>query len=112
MGLYSSSRRSSSSYDGATPASGNPNPSDWRVVREQQAGSACVLEITYPGCRNYEGRKIMVFRASGLAEIMRQNHGKLDPHFSNNRAYLSPVARFEPTSDGWNMALECARRLR
>lgn len=116
MGVYSRSGRvpSSSSYDSpvAVPAAGNPNPSDWKLIREQQVGAACVLEVSYPDCRNYEGRKIMIFRASGLGEIMRRNSGKLDPHFSANQSYLSPVARFEPTSGGWAMALECARSVR
>ena len=29
----------------------------------------------------------------------------IDPHFSDNKKYHSPIARFEPTDRGWEMAL-------
>jgi hypothetical protein len=37
--------------------------------------------------------------------------GSLDPHFSENKEYLSPVARFAPTSEGWSMAEGLAKSL-
>lgn len=96
---------------GSYGGSGNPQPHNWKLVREERVGSATVLEVIYPDCRNYEGRKIMVYEASGLAEIMKKNEGKLDPHFLNDSRVLSPVARFEPNSQGWSHALRFARTL-
>jgi hypothetical protein len=29
----------------------------------------------------------------------------LDPHFCDNPDCISPIARFEPTLDGWNMGV-------
>jgi hypothetical protein len=28
----------------------------------------------------------------------------IDPHFSDNKNFYSPIARFVPTDDGWRMA--------
>jgi len=33
-----------------------------------------------------------------------KNQRSLDPHFSSNKRFHSPIARFEPTELGWNMA--------
>jgi len=57
-----------------------------------------VIYVHYPDCKNYEGFKIMVYK-SNLTSLIKQGH--LDPHFSDNKKYLSPIARFEPTPEGW-----------
>ncbi len=107
-------RRGISPGSTPTPAAqvdGNPQPYRWTLVREERVGSHCILEVKYTDCRNYEGRKIMVYRASGLSEIVQKNKGSLDPHFLDDRNYLSPIARFEPNMSGWNNALRFARTL-
>ena len=36
----------------------------------------------------------------------------VDPHFSSNNGYgMSPYARFEPTDEGWRMALRLCEML-
>lgn len=67
-------------------------------------GKFLLLEIQYPDCTNYEGRKILVFEDTALIELTRQ--GSIDPHFSNNPRFKSPMARFEPTAKGWNNAIK------
>ncbi|AXQ69257.1 hypothetical protein HOU02_gp468 [Caulobacter phage CcrBL9] len=90
---------------------GDPDPVKWKLIREQRSGRGLVLEIDYPGCTNYEGRKVLVFQAYSLDEITKKNKGWLDPHFLNDPKLISPVARFEPTDRGWRMALACAKAL-
>ncbi|AXQ68414.1 hypothetical protein HOT99_gp203 [Caulobacter phage CcrBL10] len=52
-----------------------------------------------------------MFQASGIDQIVKANKGWLDPHFTDDRKVISPVARFEPTERGWIMALACAGAL-
>lgn len=92
-------------------APGDPNPVKWTLIREQKLGEGYVAEICYPDCLNFEGRKILVYRARNLNQIKQANRGMLDPHFSDDPKVLSPVARFEPTERGWKLALSCARDL-
>lgn len=88
----------------------NPNPKRYNIMRSRRFGKATglgkflLLEIQYPDCTNYEGRKILVFEDTALIELTRQ--GSIDPHFSNNPRFKSPMARFEPTAKGWNNAIK------
>lgn len=105
---------SSSTYDAPRPApipTGNPDPKNFVIMKESRFGEALALEVRYPDCRNYEGRKIMVYRAVSSDEILRRNQGTMDPHFSGNLFRMSPVARFEPTAEGWAMAVALAKFL-
>jgi len=83
---------------GGQPVLGEPNPSKFNLVREKCLGGYLVAEIKYEGCKNYEGKKVLVFKGvptlSGIS--------KVDPHFLEKG--LSPIARFEPTKRGWGMA--------
>jgi hypothetical protein len=68
------------------------------------------VEIRYPDCKNYEGKKIMVYEKTNITQLVSQR--KIDPHFSNHPNFRSPVARFEPTPKGWDMAkVFCAAML-
>ena len=61
-----------------------------------------IVEIQYPDCINYEGKKILVFENVEYSDLMKQ--GSIDPHFSDNKKFKSPIARFSPTERGWQMA--------
>jgi hypothetical protein len=82
----------------------NPNPKRYTIKRSRRFGKASglgnylVIEINYPDCTNYEGNKILVFEDTTLIELSRQ--GGIDPHFSNNLKYKSPIGRFVPTKEG------------
>lgn len=60
-------------------------------------------EIVWPDAKNYDGRKILVYRCTEAALRKAQT---LDPHFQEQRGPLVPIARFEPTDAGWKMASE------
>jgi len=83
-------------------AEGNPDPWNHRIERSRQVGTWVIVQAEYPDCLNYEGRKIMVYRDATVADLVAQRH--LDPHFSCNKRFHSPFARFEPTPEGWEAA--------
>ena len=105
MGMPGPCRISRSSYDepkkwGKLP---NPDPFNYRVIKSKQVGRFLVLMVKYPDCTNYEGQKTMIFEDCTLDDLNGQ--GSIDPHFCDNKAYRSPIARFEPTDRGWKMAV-------
>lgn len=108
MGLYfGRSRSSADTID--PPALPNPNPKNYEIVRYEQVNDHLAIEIRYPDCTNYEGRKVMVYRNVDLDQLRAQ--GAIDPHFANNPKFISPFARFEPTDKGWYEAVCLARHL-
>lgn len=100
-------RCSSSPY--SVPSS-NPNPErfiilDWACTNGPRR--CLIVKAKYPDAKNYEGIKIMVYVGfNDTEELRRATSNKLDPHFSENG--ISPIARFEPTEDGWANALKFA----
>lgn len=80
----------------------NPNPNNYSVIKWTEIGDYLLIKIKYLDCTNYEGNKIMVYKCK-YETLMNQN--SIDPHFSNNYLKLSPIARFEPTIDGWKNGL-------
>ena len=88
---------------------GMPNPKNYSIVKSLQVGNNLVLLLHYPDCNNYEGRKILVYRDVHLTDLIRQK--EVDPHFSEEKGYSSPFARFEPTDAGWSFAVRLAEIL-
>ena len=85
------------------PSSGNPDPYNWIEVRHRECGSDnLVVWLRYPDCFNYEGNKILVYLDTTWKQLKAQRI--IDPHFSSNKRFLSPFARFEPTEAGWDAA--------
>lgn len=80
----------------------NPKPDNYKVLRTLQMRNFLIIEIQYLDCTNYEGRKIMIYEGICLADLKAQK--SIDPHFTENKNYHSPIARFEPTKRGWEMA--------
>ena len=89
------------------PVPGNPNPRKFRIVRVQAVNGFTLAEVHYPDCSNYEGRKILVFAGVSPAKVRALT--SIDPHFCDDAAHASPVARFEPTLRGWEFALAFAK---
>lgn len=87
----------------------NPNPRNFKVVRSEQIFECLVVEVLYPDCTNYEGRKIMVYANTTLDKMLKKNGNVLDPHFCENKDFVSPIARFEPTERGWKLARALAK---
>src|SRR5262245_35821448 len=81
---------------------GNPDPKNFSILRTRIIGTFLIAKISYPDCKNYEGKKILVFSDTRRSELLKAK--SLDPHFCEGE-HLSPIARFEPTKKGWEMAV-------
>lgn len=92
---------SKSSYDKIDVRLPNPDPSNYKIVRSKQFKKYLAVMINYPNCTNYEGNKICVYECT-LKQLLKQK--KIDPHFSENKKFYSPIARFIPNENGWEMA--------
>lgn len=88
----------------------NPKPNNFRILASFQFGNYLLLSIEYPDCTNYEGKKILVYKDCDITDLMKQ--WSIDPHFSENKAYHSPVARFVPSEEGWQMAQKFIQAMR
>ena len=109
MGIGPFSRSSSSFDTNYSYSTGNPDPTNYKILEHSEYKGYLIVEIRYPDCRNYEGKKLLLFKDISLNDLLRQR--KIDPHFSDNKDYHSPVARFEPTRSGWKMAVACIERM-
>ena len=103
VGIWPTSRLDDSRSFGFTKnqKSQNPDSNNWTILRSIYMKPFLIIEIFYPDCGNYEGKKIIVFQAT-LSEL--QNQIQIDPHFGQNKNMLYPIARFQPTEEGWNDA--------
>ena len=81
---------------------GNPNPRNCKIIECYQNAKYLLVKVNYPDCTNFEGDKILLYENCTIEQLIAQ--GSIDPHFSNNKKYLSPIARFEPTKEGFKMA--------
>jgi hypothetical protein len=88
----------------------NPNPKRFKVINHIQEGKFLIVLVNYPDCTNYEGNKILMYDGINMYNLLQQ--GSIDPHFSNNPKKRSPIARFVPTLNGWEMALKLAKTLK
>jgi hypothetical protein len=95
-----------SSSEGPNPM---PNPRRFEILHGLNivhgTTTWAILEVLYPDCTNYEGKKILVYK--GITTYRLRDLESLDPHFTKNG--ITPFARFEPTEEGWEGALSLAR---
>jgi hypothetical protein len=89
----------------------NPNPKNFHIRRTSYIGVYLVIEIHYPDCTNYEGNKILVYEDVSFCKLFIWNRYQIDPHFCDDPNYISPIARFVPTDEGWKMALRFAEMM-
>lgn len=82
----------------------NPDPENWVIMERCESEEFLLIRIKYPNCTNYEGYKILLYKNCTIEELVQQR--KIDPHFSENKNFKSPIARFVPTEEGWKMGLE------
>lgn len=85
----------------------SPNPDNFDIIDYIETNDNLVIKVRYKDVNNYEGLKILVYRNCNT--ILLDIQGMIDPHFSQNENYHSPVARFEPTEWGWKTACELAK---
>lgn len=79
---------------------------NFKILQWKEIGSYLLVKIQYPDCKNYEGNKVLLYQNCTLDKLLRQP--SIDPHFSDNKNFLSPIARFEPTEAGWSMGASIA----
>jgi hypothetical protein len=105
MGISLFKLNSNSTYDQTStqPISVNPNPNNYKILRWEYVNHYLIIAVKYPDCTNYEGVKILVYDKKYSIHQLK-NQDSIDPHFSNNRSKISPLARFEPTLRGMKMA--------
>ena len=91
-----------SSYSAPVPP--NPNPRNYKIDSHVKVNGFLVMKVSYPGCTSFEGMKILVFpQKTTLLKILAQK--VIDPHFSDSKDFIHPVARFIPTAEGVKMAI-------
>lgn len=90
---------SSSTFDPKPSTAPNPDPANWKLIRERETDHFLIVELEYPDCTTFEGRKILVFKNTRKVDLFLQR--VVDPHFSASKQKRSPIARFEPTQEGW-----------
>jgi len=84
----------------------NPNPRDFKLIKAYFVNGYLLVMVKYNGCTNYEGNKILMYKGISVNDVLSAK--KLDPHFCED-CEVSPMARFEPTDEGWDMALRFIR---
>jgi len=87
----------------------NPRPDNYKILKSIQWDRFLIIKIKYLDCTNYEGQKILVYEGYQLKNLLAQK--MIDPHFSENKNFISPIARFEPTEKGWKMAIAFVKAL-
>lgn len=75
----------------------NPNPYNFRILDIVEINGNCIVNILYPNCTNYGGRKLLLYRNTKEIDIRKVDC--LNPHFLESKG-LYPFARFEPTTEG------------
>jgi len=86
----------------------NPNPKNCVIKGTVSFNDFVLMVVVYPNCTNYEGRKLLVFKGCTTKQLKDQYESSagIDPHFSDNKEFISPIARFEPSDEGYIMALK------
>lgn len=87
----------------------NPNPNDYKIIKAHEEGAYLIVKIKYHGCTNFEGQKILVFRDVTLIDLVNQK--VIDPHFFEDKEFASPIARFIPNDEGWDMAVKFVKTM-
>lgn len=104
MGLFKKLSKPYNELDYRPNTNGNPDPKHFRLKRIDYVCGFLIIKVQYPDCLNYEGCKILVYD-KGVTWTDLDKQKVIDPHFSGDKKYISPIARFEPTERGWNMAI-------
>lgn len=99
--LFGSNCSCNTKYEVIEKVLPNPNPKNYSIIESKQIKNFLILKLKYHDCENYEGIKILVFEDMTFTLLELSGNG-IDPHFCEN--CKSPIARFEPTKRGWQMA--------
>ena len=105
MGLnFISTKKTSNDYEEKKVSKYDPKPNHFEIKNVYESNGHCIIYINYPNCINYEGNKVLVFKDTKKEEIEKLN--EIDPHFTDSENIIKPIARFELTYEGWNLAIK------
>ena len=82
-----------------------------KILMALQVGDYLITRIQYSDCTTFEGQKILVYKTTETELAKQMETVGLDPHFSKNKKYHSPIARFIPNLDGWRIAVKLTQML-
>jgi hypothetical protein len=93
-----------------------PDADRYQVDEVERVGAHLVMRVLYPNCVkcSYEGKKVMVFLDVSEKDAMKWR--RINPHFRDPTQAVSateappPAARFPANAEGWQDALDYARR--
>jgi len=88
-----------------------PRADKYVINKALHVNNHLILIITYENCNNYEGKKILLYKNTDINNLLLTNKHLIDPHFSDNKKFISPFARFEPTDEGLKAAIETAKQI-
>jgi hypothetical protein len=100
---------SSSAYDSGRDAMEppTPDPTRFEIIGTWKIGNGLIVSVRYPDCTTFEGRKLLVYAYMRRDDI--ETSATLDPHFYDSPQ--SPIARFAPTRQGFELAALVAGQL-
>ena len=84
-----------------------PDPTKFKILKNFHVNGYPIFLVQYEDVENYEGRKILMYPKNFNTELLEN---RMDPHFFTEGD--SPIARFEPTKYGWELAMTLAKALR
>jgi hypothetical protein len=85
----------------------DPDPFKFTITKSYSEGGLTLVRITYHGCTNYEGQKILLLRKD-IGSLVALD--RLDPHFLDTDEN-GLLARFIPTNEGWELGLMALKSL-
>ena len=97
---------SSSSFDNSSEENKKPDYTKYSILKIQELNNFLIIKINYTDFINFEGNKILMYKDCKIVDLILQK--TIDPHFSDNQKFKSPIARFIPTDEGWDLALKLA----
>lgn len=93
-----------------------PDSEKYTIEEIHREGDHLVVKAQYPNCAkcSYEGVKIMVFLNVSESDAIKWK--KIDPHFGDptvkhlSTSAPSPAARFPASEEGWQDAIQYAKK--
>ena len=83
-----------------------PDPTKFTIKKKLCINGCWIFLVNYPDVKNYEGNKILMYQKDFNIDLIAN---RMDPHFFTHGD--SPIARFEPTKYGWDLAQKLALAL-
>lgn len=98
MGISPFRRSSCGDTRGPVQDPRNPDPHRFHINRIYEIADVTVVDVTYPNCTTFDGRKILVFdgHCMALLKVARV----LDPHFLSSNTL---IARLRPDAAGMRL---------